>query len=168
MGTSPSFGLDGGRGTQVVLALAILALTMHPFRDGALFLLQHTPHVGGQERFFHVLHFCFLLLLTSSSLAVCGHHFCPRIAIVFSLPSSLPNFVMSQPILFLISSFSTLRSFLAQFTPSHYVSFALVCVATRAVLCAFYLRHSTTGIPFSSFLVDPGPLHENAVSAFFA
>ena len=40
----------------------------------------------------------------------------------------------------------------------------LVCVATRAPLCAFFLVQPTTGISF--FLAGPGPLHENALLAF--
>ena len=39
-----------------------------------------------------MLHTNFLLILSPCCLAVCGHHLSPRIAIVFSLLSSLPNF----------------------------------------------------------------------------
>ena len=38
----------------------------------------------------------FLLTLSPSCFAVCGHHLSPRIAIVFSLLSSVPNFPMSH------------------------------------------------------------------------
>ena len=78
----------------MLLALVILPLTTHPFRDGAPFLLLiETPTTFGRSlRFFHILHGNCLLILSPSCFAVCGHHLSPRIAIVFSLLSSLPLF----------------------------------------------------------------------------
>ena len=51
-----------------------------------------------------------LLILSPSCFAVCGHHLPPRIAIVFSLLSSLPNSSMSQESNFLIYSSNASRS----------------------------------------------------------
>ena len=51
----------------------------------------------------HILHRNCVLILSPSRFAVCGHHISPRIAIVFSLLSNLPNSSMSRSCNFLIS-----------------------------------------------------------------
>ena len=69
-------------------------LTTHPFRDGAPFLLLvETPPTFGRS-----LRFCpyitkkkVWLSYPHSCFAVCGHHLSPKLAIVFSLLSSLPE-----------------------------------------------------------------------------
>ena len=65
--------------------------------DGAPFLLliETPPPFGHSLRFLHILHRNCLLILSPSRFAVCGHHLSPRIAIVFSLLTSLPNSSMS-------------------------------------------------------------------------
>ena len=68
-------------------------------------LLTETPPIFGRSIcFFHILHRNCLLFLSPFCFAVCGHHISPRIAIVFSLLSSLPNSSMSHTSNFLISS----------------------------------------------------------------
>ena len=106
-----------GRRAHMLLALDIRPLTTYPFRDGAPFLLllivEKPPSLGRSVRFFHKIYIkkTFLLILSRASLAVCGHHLSPinRIAIVFSLPSNVPNFSMAHPSVFLISSRNTFR-----------------------------------------------------------
>ena len=102
----------GGR-THLLLAVDIWLLTTHPFRGGAPFLLPiETPPTSGLSlRFFHVLHRKFLLILSPSCFAfVCGHHLSSRIAIVFSILSSLPNSSTSRTSNLLISSSNASRS----------------------------------------------------------
>ena len=62
----------------------------------------------------------------------------------------------------------SLSLLLVHFTFSHNVGSTLVCVATRAALCAFFLLYPTISTRVISifFLAGPGPLHENAVSPF--
>ena len=75
----------GGRGVLIsLLALVIWPLTTHLFRDEAPFLLliETPPTIGRSSRCFHILHIFFLLIVSPSCLAVCGHHLSPRIAIV--------------------------------------------------------------------------------------
>ena len=111
------------------LALAMISLTTHPFRDGVPFLLLiETPATFGCAlRFSHMLHRNFLLILSPSWFAVCGHHPSPRIAIVFSLLSSAPNFSKSHSSIFLISPCNTsLSSLYISHSPTVY------CVATEA------------------------------------
>ena len=89
---------------------------MHPLRDGApfLLLLEASPTFGRSVRFFQILHkkkkkmLCFCVLFPSC-LAVRGH-LSPRMAIVFPLLIHVPNFSMSHPATFLISSSNTFRS----------------------------------------------------------
>ena len=107
-----------------------------------------------------------MFILSPSCFAVCGHHPSPRIAIVFSLLSSVPNFSTSHSSIYLIPSSNTSRSFLRiSFTFSHYMSSTLYCIATRAHLCIFFHLLSATGVPFF-FLAGPGPLHEITIPAF--
>ena len=56
------------------------------------------PTFGHSLRFFQ--RFCTSYVF---SLAVCGHHLFPRIAVDFSLLSNVPKFSMSHPSVFLIS-----------------------------------------------------------------
>ena len=163
------YSWQGERGTHLLLALVISPLTTHPFRDGAPFLLlvETPPTFRRSVRFFRSLHLHFFLILYPSALAVCGQHLSPRGSIVFSLLSNQLDFSLSLPFAFFISSFNTLCSSLYKFSFSHHVGSFLVCVATRASLCAF-LRPPPPGYGYTSFLclAGPGPLHKNAVSAF--
>ena len=111
-----------------------------------------------------MLHVNFLLILSSCCFAFCGHHLSPinRIAIVFSLLSSVSNFSMSHSSIFLISNIS--RSPL-------YIHLLPLCEFYPILLC-----HKGTSVLFPPppdywhtsffFLVGLGPLHEIAVSAF--
>ena len=47
-------------------------------------------------RFFHILNMNCVLILSPSRFAVCGHHLSPRIAVVFSLLSSLCEVVRGE------------------------------------------------------------------------
>ena len=89
----------------------------------------------------------------------------PRIAIVFSLLSSVPNFSMPHSSIFLISQH--ILFFLVYFTSSHYVSSIIYCFSTRAHLSVLFPPPSPDYWHASFFfLAGPGPLHEIAVSAF--
>ena len=82
--------LGGGEGrTHLFLAFVSQPLTTYPFRDGAPFLLltETPPTFGRSFRGFHipVVHRNFLLVLSPSCFAPCGHHLSPRIAIASSL-----------------------------------------------------------------------------------
>ena len=71
-------------------------------------------------------------LLSPSCFAVCGHHLYPRIEIVFSLLSSLPNSSMSNSSNFLVSSSNTSHRSLYIFKFSYYVSPTLLLCHTGA------------------------------------
>ena len=96
--------------------------------------------------------------------AVCGHHLSPRIAIVLSLLSSLPNSCMSHPSNFLISSTNTFRSSLYI---SHYpfIRVLLSIVVPHGHMCTS-TSSSSRLLVYLFCLVGPGPLHEIAISAF--
>ena len=100
-----------------------------------------------------------LLILSPSCFAVCRHHLSPRITIVFSLLSNIPNFSMSHSCIFLISHAS--RFSLVYFTFSHYVSSTLlfchkgISVRLLPLDCSWYTSFF--------FLAGPGPLHEIAM-----
>ena len=91
----------GGRGGGVLICCCpqvIWPLTTHPFRDGApiQLLIETPPTFGRSVRLFPILHRNCLLITSPSCFAVCGHHLSPRMAIVFSLLSSIPNSSMSH------------------------------------------------------------------------
>ena len=123
---------------------------------------RHLRHLSAHHAFSidYVATVCLysLLILSPSCFAVCGHHLTPRIAIVFSRLSSLPNSSKRQ------NSSSPL---------THPVP---PCIFHIPLLCEFYsivVPHGHTASTSSSlllvnilFLVGPGPLHEIAVSAF--
>ena len=141
----------GGEGGSVysflLLALVVRPLaTHHPFRDGAPspLLIETPPTFGRSLRFSHVLHRKGLLILSPSCFAVCGHHLSPRIAIVFSLLSSLPNSSMRQPSNSLAFSSNASRS-------SLYISHSTFyyCCATRAHMCIHVLLPTYWYISFS-------------------
>ena len=100
-----------------------------------------------------------MLILSPSCFTVCGHHLSPRIAIVFSLLSSLPNSSMSRTSNFLISS-NAFRSSLVigqgegRGGRSHCFSRAMV-----AILPATSLKRKLTPPPF------PPPALHPAVTA---
>ena len=85
----------------------------------------------------------FLLILSPCCFAVCGHHLSPRIAIVFSLLSSVQNFSMPHSSIF-ISSNTSRSSLYISHSPTMWLLHYFF--ATRAHLCIFLLL-STTGIP---------------------
>ena len=125
---------------------------------------RHLQHLGAHYFLIHMLHRNVLLILSPSCFAVCGHHLSPRIAIVFSLLSSVPNFSMPHSSIFLISYH--IPFLLVYFTFSHYVSSTLLrchkCTSVHHLpppLDYWYAR-------YLFFLASPGPLHEIAVSAF--
>ena len=68
-----------------------------------------TSNISALIRLSHILHEHYLLFVSPSCFAACGHHLSPRIAIVFSLLSCLTNSSMSHSSSFLISS-NTSRS----------------------------------------------------------
>ena len=105
-----------------------------------------------------------MLILSLSCFAACGYHLSPRIAIVFSLLSSVSNSSKSNSSASLISSSSTSRV-LVHFTFSYYVGSTLDCVATRAYLCIYSLLLPAI-LVYLFFLAGSGALHETAVSAF--
>ena len=109
-----------GGGTHLLLALVISSLTTHPFRDGAPFLLlvQTRTTFGRSLLFFHILHRNCSLTLSPACFAVCGHHLSPRIAIVFSLLSNLPNSCMSHTSIFLVSSNASRSSLYISHSPT--------------------------------------------------
>ena len=119
----------GGR-THLLLALVIGPLITHLFRDGAPFLLLiETPLTFGHSLcFFHQLHRNCLLIQSPSCFAVCGHHLSPRIAIVFSLLSRLPNSSMSHTSNFLISSNASRSSLYISHSPTMRV---LLCIVVQ-------------------------------------
>ena len=103
---------------------------------------RHLQHLGAH---FHILHRNFSLILSPSCFIVCGHHLFPRIAIVFSLLSSLPDL----PCHIRQISSSLLTHPVPQITFSYYVSPTLYCCATRAHICSRVLLLLTTGISLS-------------------
>ena len=126
----------GGRGhTRLLLALVILPLTTHPFRGGAPFppLIKTPQTFGCSLRFFHVLHINCLLMLSRSCFAFFDHHLSPRIAIVFSLLSGLPNSPISHPSNFFVSRTNTSRSslYISQ-SPTFAVPHRHMCVSTSS------------------------------------
>ena len=104
----------------------------------------------------------FLLIFRPCCFAVCGHHLSPRITIVFSLLSSVPNVSMSHSSIFIISWH--IPYLLVHFTWSHYVSLL------------YYFCHRGTSVHLPPpldyryislfFPPAPGPLHKIEVSAF--
>ena len=153
--------VDGGGGTQLLLALSHLTMTTHPFRDGPLLLLliEATSNIWALSTFFPCI--TQKNFLQRSSLAVCDHHLSPKRAIVFSLLFNAPNISMSHPFIFLISSFNAPRSTL-------YSSQS----PTRRALLSSGLPEgqpcATSSSParqlvFVFFLAGPGTLHESAV-----
>ena len=79
--------LGGGGVLICCLPSVFFPLTTHPFRDEAQFpLLIETPPTFGRSPYVVSLYYLrnFLLILSPSCLAACGHHQSPRIAIVFS------------------------------------------------------------------------------------
>ena len=104
-----------------------------------------------------------LHVLFPSCLAVCGHRLPPRIAIAFSLLSKVPKFSTSRPSIFLVSSSNTFLSLYSPRSPTGFY-FRLRChkgSSLRLVPPPSDYWYT----PFF-FLASPGPLHENAVSAF--
>ena len=85
------------------------------------------------------------LILPPSCFAACGHHLSRKIAIVFSLLSSVPNFPMSHHSMFLIPFL------FVHFTISHYVTSTLYWFATSAQRCIDSRLLPATDIPISSF-----------------
>ena len=143
----------GGRGgTHLLLDSVVWPLTTHPFRDGAPFLLliETPPTFRRSLRFFRVLHRNCLLILSPFCFTVCGHHLSPRIAIVFSLLSSLPNSNSSMSHTSNSSS-PPLTHPVVYFTFSYYVSPTLYGCATQAHTCSHVLPLPTSGISLSSF-----------------
>ena len=104
----------GGRGYSFVACLSLLAFDhAAPF----LFLIETPPTFGRSVRFFHILHRICLLILSPPSFTVCGYHLSPRIAIVFSQLSSLPNSSTSHASNFLISSNASRSSLYISHSP---------------------------------------------------
>ena len=136
----------GGGRTHLLLALVIWPLTTHPFRGGASFipLIETLPTFRSSLRFFRLLRRKYLLIFSPSCFAVCGHHLSHRIAIVFSLLSSVPNFSMSHSSIFVIPP------------PTHPVP---PCVFHLLPLCEFYsLLPSVPNFSMSHssiFLISP-------------
>ena len=106
-------GAGGGGGGVLICCLPWAfdhSLTTHSFRDGAPFistpnsLIDTPPTFRRSLRFFHVLHGNCLFILSPSCFAVRGYHIFLRIAIVFSLLSSLPKTSTSHTFDSLISS----------------------------------------------------------------
>ena len=124
------------RRSRLLPALVIWPLTAHLFRDGASFLLliETPPTFGCSLRFsppYNILHMNVLLISSPSCFAVCSHHLSPSIGIVFSLPSSVPNFSVSHSSAFFISS-------------NHLFLTHLVPPCTFHIpLCEFYCRLNT-------------------------
>ena len=83
---------------------------------------------------------CHVFCSSPSCLAFCGHHPSPRIAIVFSLPSSAPNFSMSHLSVFLITS--TSRASFVYFTFCHNVSSTLGKSLLFVIDARAYRMHS--------------------------
>ena len=103
-----------------------------------------------------------MLILFPSCFAACGHHLSPRIAIVFSSLSSVPNELLHVTFF----HFPHLLTDPAPPCTFHILPLresTRYCFAIRAHLCIYFLR-SATGIPLF-LLADPGHLHEIAVSA---
>ena len=101
----------GRGGTYLFVACLSHSTIDHTsIRDVAPFLLQiDTPPTFGRSlSCFHIVHF-FLLVLSPSCFAACGHYPSPPVSIVFSLLSSVPNSSMSHSSVFFISS-NTSRS----------------------------------------------------------
>ena len=92
-----------------------------------------------------------LLILSRSSSAICGHYLSPRIAIVFSLSNAL-NFSISNLSIFLISSSNTFRSSLYSSHSSTGWVLLSPALPQGQHLRAFFLLHSTTGIPYTLYL----------------
>ena len=114
-------------------------MTTHPFRGGGPFLLlirDTSQHLGTH----YVFSICitqetFCLSLSPSCFAFCDHHLSPRIAIVFSLLCSVPNFSMSHLVYF--PHLQHMPFLLVYFTFSNHMSSTLYCFATRAHLCLY-------------------------------
>ena len=117
-----------------------------------------------------------MLVLSPCCFAACGHHLSPRMAIVFSLLSSVPTYSMSSsstsPIFSGNTSHSSLYNSHSPSNTTWYVSSTLYYFATRAHLCIYCLLLPATGIPWCQvpgisffFLASPGRLHQIAVSA---
>ena len=106
---------EGGGGGGVSFCPCLGNLTIdykHHFRDGPpfLLLLERPPTVRRSFRCLRIqLTKKFLLILSPSYFAACGHHLSPRVAVVLSLLSSVPNFSMSHYSIFLILSSNTSR-----------------------------------------------------------
>ena len=103
--------------------------------------------MGAHCIFFRILQGNFLLNSSPSCFAVCGYHLSPRIALVFSLLSGVPNFSMPHSSLILISYRTSRSSLYVSHSPTMRV--ILYCFTTRAHLCIFFLP-SITGVPLSS------------------
>ena len=105
----------GGAGrSHFLLAVVILSLTTHLFRGVAstLLLIKTLPTCGRSSHAFSMYYtetFC-CLSYPPCCFADCGHHVSPRIVIVFSRLSSVPNFSMPHLSIFLIPSCNTSRS----------------------------------------------------------
>ena len=151
----------GGGHTHWLLALVILTIDHASLSRRSTvptpIIVEKTPTFGRSLRFSHMLHVNFLLILSSCCFAFCGHHLSPinRIAIVFSLLSSVSNFSMSHSSIFLISNIS--RSPL-------YIHLLPLCEFYPILLC-----HKGTSVLFPPppdywhtsffFLAGPDPLH---------
>ena len=158
-------GEGGGGGYHLLLALVIYLIINHASlsRRSTVPTSNRRRTFGRSLRFFHTIHenclaypipVLFRRLWPSST----------RIAIVFSLLSSLPNSYTSHSSIFLIS-LNTSRSVHISHSPTMRV--LLYCCATRGNTCV----HPCSPPPdywylSFSFLVGPGPLHKIAVSAF--
>ena len=139
-------------------------LTTHPIRDGALFLLDWTPlrYFGAHCDF--PLHRKKMLILCLFCFAVCGHHLSLRIAIVFSLLSSVPNFSMTHSPISLICR-KAFRPLLVHFAFPRYISSTLMLCHKGA---SVNLLPRPTEYCYNYLFAGPGPLHEIAGPALLA
>ena len=126
-----------------------------------------TSNIWAPITFFFPIYYVetFLLILSPSCFAVCEHRLAPRIAIVFSLLSTVMHQASPCHIHLFSSSLNPSRSSShVSHSPTTYVSSTLYCFAPGAHLCIFFLLPRL--LVYLFFLAGPCPLHEIAVSAF--
>ena len=126
-----------GGGTHLLLALVLGPLTTHPFRDGAPFLpLTETPPIFERSWSFCEMYYLFFLLnLSPSCFAFCGHRLSPRIYSDCFLAIIIEDTKYLHICLFASSPLLQHISFLLiRFTFAHNVGSPLCCFATRAHL----------------------------------
>ena len=158
--------MGGGGGAYLLLALSLLAIDHASLsRRGTVPTLIETPPTFGRSlRLFHTLHELFAYPFPSC-FAVCGHHLIPRIAIVFSLLSSLPNSSMSRTFNSLMSSNASRSSLYISHSPTMWVLLYHVVVPHGHT---FVATSSSRLLVYLFFLVGPRSPTRNRTFSFFA